>query len=98
MKIPLILGFLLVPLCLPAADVVIYGGTSGGITAAIQTARMGKTAILIEPTKFLGGLTTGRARRHGYWQQKGDRRDLPGVLCERLSLLCRSGKMDSATP
>ncbi len=42
-----------------AADVVIYGGTSGGVTAAIQTARMGKTAILIEPTKFLGGLTTG---------------------------------------
>ncbi|MES2597928.1 MAG: FAD-dependent oxidoreductase [Verrucomicrobiota bacterium] len=42
-----------------SADVVIYGGSSGGITAAIQTARMGRTAILIEPTKFLGGLTTG---------------------------------------
>ena len=42
-----------------AADVVIYGGTSGGITAAIQTARQGRTAVLIEPTKFLGGLTTG---------------------------------------
>jgi 2-polyprenyl-6-methoxyphenol hydroxylase-like FAD-dependent oxidoreductase len=40
-------------------DVVIYGGTSGGIAAAIQTARMGKTAVLIEPTQFLGGLTTG---------------------------------------
>jgi len=39
--------------------VIIYGGSSGGITAAIQTARMGKTAILIEPTQFLGGLTTG---------------------------------------
>ena len=42
-----------------AADIVIYGGTSGGITAAIQTARQGKTAVLIEPTKFLGGLNTG---------------------------------------
>ncbi|MEQ1854303.1 MAG: FAD-dependent oxidoreductase, partial [Chthoniobacteraceae bacterium] len=42
-----------------AADVVIYGGTSAGITAAIQTAREGRTAVLIEPTKFLGGLTTG---------------------------------------
>lgn len=42
-----------------AHDVVVYGGTSGGITAAIQAARMGKTAVLIEPTKFLGGLTTG---------------------------------------
>ncbi len=42
-----------------SADLVIYGGTSGGITAAIQAAREGRTAILIEPTKFLGGLTTG---------------------------------------
>jgi hypothetical protein len=42
-----------------AHDVVVYGGTSGGIAAAIQAARMGKTAVLIEPTKFLGGLTTG---------------------------------------
>ena len=40
-------------------DVVIYGGTSSGIAAAIQAARMGKTAVLIEPTQFLGGLTTG---------------------------------------
>lgn len=40
-------------------DVVVYGGTSGGIAAAVQAARMGKTAVLIEPTQFLGGLTTG---------------------------------------
>ncbi|MBL9209658.1 MAG: FAD-dependent oxidoreductase [Opitutaceae bacterium] len=40
-------------------DLVVYGGTSGGITAAIQAARMGRTAVLIEPTQFLGGLTTG---------------------------------------
>ena len=40
-------------------DLVIYGGTSGGIAAALQAARMGKTAVLIEPTQHLGGLTTG---------------------------------------
>jgi len=40
-------------------DVVIYGGTSGGISAAIQTSRMGKSVVLIEPTRRLGGLTTG---------------------------------------
>ncbi len=40
-------------------DVVIYGGTSGGITAAIQTARMGKTVALVEPGEHLGGLTSG---------------------------------------
>ena len=42
-----------------AADVVVYGGTSAGIAAAIQTARLGKTVLLIEPTNRLGGLTTG---------------------------------------
>lgn len=41
------------------ADVVIYGGTSAGISAAIQTARIGKSVILIEPSNRLGGLTTG---------------------------------------
>ena len=40
-------------------DVVVYGGTSAGVTAAIQTARMGKTAVLIEPGRHLGGLTSG---------------------------------------
>jgi hypothetical protein len=40
-------------------DLVIYGGTSGGIAAAIQARRMGKTAVLIEPGKHLGGLTSG---------------------------------------
>jgi len=40
-------------------DVVIYGGTSAGIVSAIQTARMGKSVVIIEPTHRLGGLTTG---------------------------------------
>ncbi|WP_242157520.1 FAD-dependent oxidoreductase [Aestuariivivens sediminis] len=42
-----------------SADVIVYGGTSAGISAAIQTARLGKTVLLIEPTNRLGGLTTG---------------------------------------
>lgn len=41
------------------ADLIVYGGTSGGITAAIQAKRLGHSVILIEPTRHLGGLTTG---------------------------------------
>ncbi len=41
------------------ADIVIYGGTAGGVSAAVQAARMGKSVVLIEPTRRLGGLTTG---------------------------------------
>jgi len=40
-------------------DVVVYGGTSGGIAAALQAQRMGKTALLIEPGSHLGGLSSG---------------------------------------
>lgn len=43
----------------PTYDLVIYGGTSGGVAAAIQMSRMGKSVILIEPSNHLGGLTTG---------------------------------------
>ncbi|MFO7668018.1 MAG: FAD-dependent oxidoreductase [Bacteroidales bacterium] len=40
-------------------DIVIYGGTSAGVAAAIQSARMGKTVVLLEPSNRIGGLTTG---------------------------------------
>jgi len=40
-------------------DIVIYGGTSAGIVAALQAARMHKSALIIEPGRRLGGLTTG---------------------------------------
>lgn len=41
------------------ADVVVYGGTSGGVVAAVQAARMHKSVLLIEPSRHLGGLTAG---------------------------------------
>ncbi len=40
-------------------DVVIYGGTSAGIAAAVQVKRMGRSVAVIEPTHRIGGLTTG---------------------------------------
>ncbi len=41
------------------ADICVYGGTSGGVVAAIQARRMGKTAVLLSFGKHVGGLTTG---------------------------------------
>ena len=40
-------------------DVCVYGGTSGGVAAAVVVAREGKSVILVEPGKHLGGMTTG---------------------------------------
>ena len=59
----LLLSALLVTASLARAaesyDLVIYGGTSGAVTAAIQAQRMGKTAIIVSPDKHLGGLSAG---------------------------------------
>jgi len=40
-------------------DVVVYGGTSAGVAAAVQAARMKASVVLIEPGRHLGGLTSG---------------------------------------
>jgi hypothetical protein len=40
-------------------DVVVYGGTAGGIMAAISVARAGGTAVVLEPTQHIGGMVTG---------------------------------------
>ncbi|MFI4862010.1 MAG: FAD-dependent oxidoreductase [Phycisphaerales bacterium JB063] len=39
-------------------DIVVYGGSSGGVTAAVQAARMGKSVVLINPYTHLGGMTS----------------------------------------
>ncbi|WP_221391102.1 FAD-dependent oxidoreductase [Dyadobacter sp. NIV53] len=41
------------------ADVIIYGGTSAAITAAVQVIKEGKTVIVVSPDKHLGGLSSG---------------------------------------
>lgn len=43
----------------PAHDVVIYGGTSAGVAAAVQVRQMGRSVVVIEPSGRLGGLTSG---------------------------------------
>lgn len=40
-------------------DIVVYGGTSAGVAAAVQAARMGKTVVIVCPDKHLGGLSSG---------------------------------------
>ena len=40
-------------------DVVVYGGTSAGVTAAVQTRRMGRSVVIVCPELHLGGLTSG---------------------------------------
>jgi hypothetical protein len=41
-----------------AYDLVVYGGTSAGVIAAVQAARMGKSVVIIGPDRHLGGLSS----------------------------------------
>ncbi|MFC5409237.1 FAD-dependent oxidoreductase [Larkinella bovis] len=40
-------------------DICVYGGTSAGVMAAYTARKAGKTVLLIEPGKHLGGMTSG---------------------------------------
>src|SRR5262249_17881474 len=40
-------------------DIAVYGGTAGGVIAAVAAAREGKSVLLIEPGKHLGGMVSG---------------------------------------
>ena len=41
------------------ADVIVYGSTPAGLTAAIEAQACGKTAIVVSPETRIGGMTTG---------------------------------------
>ena len=41
------------------AEVCVYGGTSAGVMAAVEAARMGRNVVLVEQGKHLGGLSSG---------------------------------------
>jgi hypothetical protein len=74
--------FLLAAALLPAAprhaDVLIYGCTSGAITAAVQVKRMGKSVLLVCPETHLGGLTAGGLG----WTDSGNKAVIGGLSRE----------------
>jgi len=40
------------------SDVIIYGGTSAAVTAAVQLSKMDKSVVIVCPEKHLGGMTS----------------------------------------
>jgi hypothetical protein len=40
-------------------DIVVYGGTSAGVIAAVQAKQMGRSVIVVAPERHLGGLSSG---------------------------------------
>ncbi len=84
----LVLGF--VPASFAAdvieSDICIYGGTSGGVAAAVQASRMGKKAVIVEPGRHLGGMTAGGLSAVDI----GDPRTVGGIAREYFTRLVAS--------
>ncbi len=59
-------------------DIVVYGGTSGGVIAAVQAARMGKSVVLVCPDRHLGGLSSGGLG----WTDTGNKSVIGGLSRE----------------
>lgn len=47
------------PVNINEADIIIYGGTSAAISAAVEAKRSGKSVIVVSPDIHLGGLSSG---------------------------------------
>lgn len=51
-------------------DVVVYGGTAGGVMTAISAAREGLSAAVLEPSAHLGGMVTGGLSRTDFGKKE----------------------------
>jgi len=59
-------------------DVVIYGGTSAAVTAAVEAKRLGKSVIVVCPDQHLGGLSSGGLG----WTDTGNKAVIGGLARE----------------
>lgn len=59
-------------------DVVVYGGTSGAVIAAVQAKKMGRSAVIVCPDQHLGGLSSGGLG----WTDTGNKAVIGGLARE----------------
>lgn len=62
----------------PRADIVIYGCTSGGVVAAIEARRLGRSVLLVCREDYLGGMSTNGLG----WSDTGNHRAIGGLSLE----------------
>lgn len=61
-----------------SADVIIYGGTSAAVIAAVQAKKMGNSVIIVSPDQHLGGLSSGGLG----WTDSGKKEAIGGLSLE----------------
>jgi len=75
-----------------SADVIIYGGNSSAVIAAVQVVKMGKEVILVSPDKHLGGLTSSGLG----WTDTGNKAVIGGLSRDFYHRLYLHYQSDSA--
>ncbi len=75
-------------------DIVIYGGTSAAVTAAVEARKSGKSVIVVSPDTHLGGLTSGGL---GY-TDTGDKSVIGGLARDFYHRLWLHYNTDEAWP
>ncbi len=74
------------------ADVIVYGGTSSAVSAAVQVSRMGKSVIIVSPDKHLGGLSSSGLG----FTDTGNKAVVGGIAREFYGLIYNHYQQDSA--
>jgi hypothetical protein len=74
------------------ADVIVYGGTSAAIVAAVQIVRMQKSVIVVSPDAHIGGLTSGGLG----WTDTGKKEVIGGIAREFYHRIWQHYQNDSA--
>jgi hypothetical protein len=54
----------------PDRDLIVYGGTAGGVITAVSAARQGLTVTLLEPGRHVGGMATGGLSRTDFGKKE----------------------------
>ncbi len=74
------------------ADIIVYGGTSAAIMAAVTAKKSGKSVIVVSPDKHLGGLSSGGLG----WTDIGNKRVIGGLAREFYQRVYQHYNTDTA--
>ncbi len=75
-----------------ACDLVVYGGTSAGVSAAVEAARQGRSVVLVSPDGHLGGLSSGGLG----WTDTGRKEVIGGLAREFYHRVWKHYQSDEA--
>src|SRR5688500_735693 len=85
LQLPILAALLITAATAQEYDLVVYGGTAGGVTTAVAGARHGLKTILLEPGNHIGGMVSG-----GLSGTDAGRSEVIGGMA--LAFYCRAGQ------